>query len=155
MDNSLLKDQLSRTMYGEAWHGPAVLEALEGIFVQQAINKPIADGHSVWEIILHLTAWQEIVATLLRGQATSPTPEQEWPIVPEPTNVAWQTTKTHLLESHQALLKLIETLTPAQLVEPIPGRPPGQEKSKLFLLLGLVQHNVYHAGQIVLLKKML
>lgn len=55
-------DQLNRAFEGEAWHGPAVMDILEGITAQQAAARPFNGTHSIWEIVLHIAAWERPVA---------------------------------------------------------------------------------------------
>jgi len=49
-----LEEQLERALEGEAWHGPSLLEVLEGVSAHQAAAHPIAGAHSIWELVLHL-----------------------------------------------------------------------------------------------------
>ena len=84
-----LEDQLRRAMEGEAWHGPAVLELLEGVSAGQAAARPIAGAHTIWEIVLHLSATYRLVLRRLGGDATPLRAEEDWPPEPAPTPERW------------------------------------------------------------------
>jgi hypothetical protein len=62
-----LEDQLRRSFEGDAWHGPAVLEVLAGVDAGQAAARPIADGHCIWELVLHLAGTYRLVLRRLGG----------------------------------------------------------------------------------------
>ncbi len=63
-----IADQLKRAFEGEAWHGPAVMEILEGITAQQAANRPSRAVHNIWEIVLHIAAWERAGVRRLQGE---------------------------------------------------------------------------------------
>src|SRR5215510_2314396 len=76
-----LEDQLRRAFAGEAWHGPSVLEALDGVTAEQAAAHPIAGAHSIAELVFHLAATYRLVLRRLRGDGRQLTPEEDWPAV--------------------------------------------------------------------------
>jgi uncharacterized damage-inducible protein DinB len=156
-----LADHIERTVTGPMWHGPALLELLKGVACDQALARPLPDGHTIWEIVLHVTAWCDIARQRLEGQATGdPTPQQDWPAVPgalpgagaassiDPAS-EWRRAVERLAESHRGLAadtRLLEDERLAALV-------PGLEYTVSVLLRGIVEHGTYHGGQIALLKK--
>lgn len=75
-------DQLNRAFEGEAWHGPAVVEILEGITAPQAAARPLHGAHSIWEITLHIAAWERAVLRRLHGERAELLTEEDWPAVP-------------------------------------------------------------------------
>src|SRR6266446_3957177 len=85
-----LEDQLRRSMEGEAWHGPSVREALDGIKAGDAAHHPIPGAHSCWELVLHLCGSYQLVLRWLDGNAAPFLPQEDWPAVPAPTNKNWQ-----------------------------------------------------------------
>ena len=144
-----IADQLRRTMEGEAWHGPAVRELLQGVSATQAAARPVTGGHSIWQVVLHVGAWTDAVRRRLQGDPARLTPAEDWPAVPAPTEQAWTAALGHLARTQQALLDELEKVSPERLDQPIiPGMP-----SIYITLHGLAQHHAYHAGQIALLKK--
>src|SRR4051794_33832333 len=86
---SRIEDQLRRAMEGGAWHGPAVLELLAGVAAEQASARPLPGVRSIWEIVLHLGGAYRLVLRRLRGDATPLAPEEDWPVMPEPTAGNW------------------------------------------------------------------
>ncbi len=144
-----IEDQLRKSFEGEAWHGPSVLEALENVTAEKAAGRPFAQAHSIWEIVLHITATQTLVLRRLQGDSTSLSPEQDWPSVPNTSEDSWVSTLTALKRSHSELSQAVSKVSDSVLDrEILPGY-----SSFYVTLHGVVQHNVYHAGQIALLKK--
>jgi uncharacterized damage-inducible protein DinB len=146
-----IADQMRRAFVGEAWHGPAVLELLEGLGPQQACARPLSSAHSIWEIVLHMAAWKEVVVRRLAGQAVELTAEQDWPLVLENSEAEWVKTLEGLKRAHNELERALAALPEARLTE----RVPGKDYDVYFMLHGVVQHDLYHAGQIAVLKKSL
>ena len=144
-----IEDQLKRSFQGEAWHGPSVLEALEKVPAEKATARPLARAHTIGEIVLHMIATYRLVLRRLKGDATPLSPAEDWPSVDDLSEQAWQSTLTRLKRSHSELLQALSLASDTQLDEAI---LPGYS-SRYVTLHGLVQHNLYHAGQIVLLKK--
>jgi uncharacterized damage-inducible protein DinB len=147
----LIKDQLEKAFYGGAWHGPSVMEALENISAEQAASKLIKNAHSIWEIALHINAWQLCTQKRLSGEKYEPSPEEDWPEVKNDSQSSWESTISNLKESMANLIEFLSKQDENILNENIAGK----NYTSYFLLHGLVQHDVYHAGQIVILKKAL
>lgn len=147
-----IADQLRRSFHGEAWHGPAVLELLADVSAPQAAAHPIPRAHSIWELVLHIGAWENAARRWLAHEiSTLPhlDGENDWPPVPDANPAAWKSAVASLTASHDQLVQLVAALSDERLKENVAGR----EYSAYFLLHGLAQHNLYHAGQIALLKK--
>jgi len=64
---------------GEAWHGPAVKEALAGVGAAQAAARPIARAHTIWEIASHIAAWENVVLRRLAGERVELSDAEDWP----------------------------------------------------------------------------
>jgi uncharacterized damage-inducible protein DinB len=156
-----LADHIERTLTGPMWHGPALLEALKGVSSDQALARPLPDAHTIWELVLHITAWCDIARQRLKGQAIGdPAPEQDWPplpsALPETGAVSsadraseWRRAVEQLAESHRALAADTRLLEDEQLTTLVPGL----DYTVSVLLRGIVEHGTYHGGQIALLKK--
>jgi uncharacterized damage-inducible protein DinB len=145
-----IADQLRRAHEGEAWHGPSLQELLAGVKAAQAAARPVAAAHSIWEIVRHIGVWEGVGRRRLCGEVIGDLPpEQDWPAVTETSESAWQKVLQDLEDGHQQLQQTMARLTDRQLLEPIPGR----NHTVYFMLHGLVQHALYHAGQIAVLKK--
>ena len=87
---SRIADQLKRAFEGDAWHGPAVLEVLEGVSARPAAAKPIPGAHSIWEIVLHIAAWDGAIRRRMEGQALQLSDEQDFPPVKDTSDAAWR-----------------------------------------------------------------
>jgi uncharacterized damage-inducible protein DinB len=151
-------DELQREHDGDPWHGSPLLSILDGISAAQAASKPIADGHSIWELVLHMTGWKlEVAKRVTGGSATDPA-GGDWPEIGDPTPTRWKAAREALAGAHRTLIDTIKSLPESKLYEPTNdprNRPLGTGVSHYVLLHGIVQHDVYHAGQIALLKKSL
>jgi uncharacterized damage-inducible protein DinB len=147
---SRITDQLQRTVEGNAWHGPAVLEVLQEVTTEQALKKPIAAAHNIWEIVLHITAWHLAVTQRLEGYQVELSKEEDWPpINNNGVKSSWNSAVNLLTESYKNLLNKVSSLSDSDLNRTVPGR----DHSVYFLLHGIIQHDLYHAGQIAILRK--
>ncbi|MCI0338461.1 MAG: DinB family protein [Acidobacteria bacterium] len=145
-----LNSQLKRAYQGVAWHGPSLRELLEGLTAQQAASKPIPNAHSIWELVNHIIAWEQIVRQRLEGEPVTEIPDiVNFPPVNETSEAAWQATLQMLEASNKELRESIKQIDDAQLEQ----TAPGTDYSNYFMLHGVIQHDLYHAGQIALLKK--
>lgn len=146
---SRISDQLRRAFYGEAWHGPSVMELLKDVAAAQAAAHPVAGAHSIWEIVHHITAWKGAVVRRLQGEAVELKGEQDWPPVKDASQASWQKSLAALEQAHQLLEKMVAALNDERLAGPVPNR----DHNVYFMLHGVIQHDLYHAGQIAVLKK--
>ena len=145
-----ISDQLRRAHSGEAWHGPSLEEVLEGVTAEAGAKKPIAGGHSIWEIVLHIGVWESVARRRLSGEVVrNVPPEQDWPPVTDTTPEAWQNALEQLRSGCELLQQAISRITDRQLEAEVPG----MGYNAYVMLHGAVQHATYHAGQIGLLKK--
>ena len=143
-------DQLHRAYHGNAWHGPALRELLAGMSSRTAARRPIAGAHTIWEIVLHISRWEDVVRRRLAGEhIVSLPPQEDWPLPGNTTPAAWRKTLRDLRRSNSALVIAIRRF-PARRLN---GLVPGKKHSFEHMLHGVVQHDLYHAGQIALLKK--
>jgi uncharacterized damage-inducible protein DinB len=144
-----LARHIERTVSGPMWHGPALADVLAGVAAGRARQRPIAGAHSIWEIVLHITAWCDIARQRIRGEATGdPTPEQDWPPVSD-ADADWPRDVERLHDSHRRLAADAGDLDDDRLDALVPGL----DYSIAVLLRGIVEHGTYHGGQIALLKK--
>jgi uncharacterized damage-inducible protein DinB len=144
-----ITDQLERAFEGEAWHGPSVLEIIEGISSQQAAARPLDGIHSIWEIVLHIAAWERAVLSRLNGDRAQLPTEEDWPMIAATSDEAWKQTRQALKQGHDDLRSTIAGLDESRLDQPII-----EGLASVYVTLhGIVQHDLYHAGQIAILKK--
>jgi uncharacterized damage-inducible protein DinB len=146
-----IQAELQRAFAGEAWHGPAVLELLKDVSAEQAAAHPIAGAHSIWELVLHIAAWERAGQRRLEVDRAELTDDENFPAINDTSEAAWQDTIEALKAGHQQLLEAINRLDDARLDEPIRDGM----RSVYITLHGVIQHDLYHAGQIAILKKAL
>jgi uncharacterized damage-inducible protein DinB len=145
-----IKSQLRRAFEGEAWHGPSVMELLKDVTAEQAAAHPIAGAHSIWELALHIATWEAFVRRrIVEVAALDPTDDENFPTVQDTSEEAWRRAVEEIKLAHAALLETVAGLEESTLSEIVPGKP----YSVYFMLHGVIQHDLYHAGQIALLKK--
>ena len=145
-----LAEQHRRALEGHGWHGPALLEVLRGVTAKRAASRAIRKAHSIWEIVLHIEAWDRVVLGRLTGNPIELSDEENWPDVRDVSSAAWKRTIESMKSTHARLNRAIAKLTPARLDA---GYGP-RKRYKIFRLVhGVVHHELYHAGQIAILKK--
>jgi uncharacterized damage-inducible protein DinB len=140
-------EQLKQVHDGEAWHGPSVAEALEGVSAAGAARRPIGAAHSIAEIVHHVRVNDELVRTRVTGESRGD--DADWPTQTETGDAAWRAAIDKLKATQRALREAVSKLPEARLHESMPGK----SHSYWYELLGVLHHDAYHAGQISLLKK--
>ena len=153
-----LLDQFRRAYNGSSWAGPSLTDTLRGLTAAQAAARPLPAAHSIWEILLHLETWLRIVRQRVEeNKLLGVTDAENWPSLPtEPDEAAWQQAQARVGEAHEQLLARLSKLHDDDLARelaPNPEYAAGTPGSYYVLLHGLVQHNLYHTGQIALLRK--
>ena len=149
-ESQRIANQLARSFDGTAWVGPNLTSILSGVSTQAAVSRPIANAHTILEIVLHMTAWNRVVRQRLAGRYVgSLLPERDFPAVKDSDPNSW-TRAVAELERQVVLLKdAIESTDDARLEE----LTPEATYTVYEMLHGVIQHNLYHGGQIVLLAK--
>ena len=144
-------DQLKRVQEGPAWHGPPLKELLSGVSAPKAAARPAGGAHSIWELVNHMAVWDAVAIERLRGE----NPQiaigdvRDWPPVTDASEAAWQAAIAHLYAGHQRLRDAVAAFPEARL----DAISPTGRYTFYAEIHGVVQHAVYHAGQIALLKK--
>ena len=145
----MVVNELKRSFEGEAWHGPALMEILDGIDAETAATRPLAKAHCIWELVLHIAAWEDVVTRRIQGETCTLTDEENFGRVERVSDSAWQQAVKNLRDKHVRLLETVSALPESRLHDQVPGK----DYHLLFMLLGTVQHAAYHGGQIALLKR--
>ena len=146
-----IREQLRRAMEGGAWHGPAVEEVVAELTAERAATRPPGGVHSPWEVVLHVTAWLDVARRRLQGEDFVPTDAEDWPAVEEVTEKAWTAARRSLSQAHASLQETLGTLGDGDLERGVAG----QDYDGYVLAHGVIQHALYHAGQLALLMRML
>jgi uncharacterized damage-inducible protein DinB len=148
-EGARIADQLRRAFDGSAWHGPALLELLEDVDAATAAARPLAKVRSIWELVLHIAVWDGAGLRRLSGEKYQPTGLANFPSVSKPTEAAWRKAVAHAKRTHEILVKTVAGLSDSRLGD----RVPGKRYDFYHMLHGIAQHELYHAGQIAILKK--
>jgi len=141
-------DQLNRAYGGEAWHGPALSELLEDVTEDEARSHPVDGLHSIIELVDHIRVTMDLVSTRLAGTPKELTTEEDWADL---TKTSWAAALEELDHAESRVCDAVARLKPEDLDTIVVGR----SYTTYVMLHGLVQHNLYHAGQIAILKKVL
>lgn len=149
-----IADQLRRAFAGDAWHGSSLSELLADVNNTQANSRPLAAGHSIWELTLHIGTWLGHAHASMKGVpmpqfVENMPPEQNWPAIKDSGPAAWKQTVNSTLRGGEELASAIENFGDERLGETVPGR----DYAFYNLFHGIVQHSIYHGGQIAILKK--
>ncbi len=137
---------------GIGWHGPSVQRIVEDIGFETASLRPEA-GHTIWALVLHIAVWDEICARRLAGEVIAITTGDpgDWPDVGERTEAAWRTARDRLHAAQIGLIEIVKRLEPEALLE----KTAGCGWTNHTMIHGTLHHDLYHAGQIAMLRRQL
>lgn len=148
--------EMRETQQGDPWYGGARATILQGVSARAASSHPIASAHSIWELVLHMTAWTREVHRRLAGAEPGEPQDGDWPRVTDTSEAAWQRACADLDKAHADIMAAIAAMPQAQWTAPV-GKsrdaPLGTGVDIAGMLVGLAQHDAYHTGQIGILKK--
>jgi len=147
-------DQMDRAFSGDAWHGPSLMSLLDGLSAEDASKHAVHGAHSIWELVHHLAAWNAIVRQRLQGESVDVTAERDWPPVWEVNEKTWKRALENLSDSRSRLRAVVAGIQDDQL-DLMDQKTSGPNTSRYVVLHGVIQHDLYHAGQIAVLKKAL
>jgi len=150
-ETARISDQARRAFAGKAWHGPSLKFLLRGVTAQQAAARPMPGAHTIWELVTHMTFWETQVNRRLNDLPDRPTEKLNFPAMAEATEENWNATLNELRRSNEDFRRVLSKLDPSRLDQKIPEG----NKTIYVEVHGVIQHHLYHAGQIALLKKVL
>jgi len=148
-ESERLAGELDKALNGEAWHGPSFREALEGVDRATAVSRPIAQAHSIAEIVMHTATWHDVVRRRLGGEHPEVSESENWPDGVLADDAAWTRAQERLRDSGRALCEVVRAFPADKLTE----KRPGVDGTWYALISGALQHTIYHAGQVVVLGK--
>lgn len=158
ISGSALATLLRKGYSSDPWHGPATDDLVRDVPFAAAAARPISDAHSIWEIVLHMTAWQREVVRRLGGAEPQDPADGDWPAPPAAGQDAWDRARAELGASLEELAAAVSILSDEDLRELVGSardRALGSGVTRAEMVAGLLQHNAYHSGQIALLRKAL
>jgi len=137
----------------KAWHGTNLRGSIRGLSAREAAWRPGPGRHNIWEIVVHCAYWKYIVRRRILGEkkGSFPLVGSNWfQRSANLTEQAWKEDVRLLELCHRSMLDAVTQLTPGDL----PRKPKGSKVSNLAIIVGIASHDVYHAGQIQLLKRL-
>jgi len=150
----LLLQLIGEAFKNRAWHGTNLRGSIRGLTPQQAAWRPAPDRHNIWEIVVHTAYWKYIIRRRLLGEkkGSFPIPGSNWIKRPvERSEKAWHSDIRLLEEMHRSMYEAISRLHPSDLEK----KPASSRVSNASIIFGIACHDVYHAGQIQLLKRLM
>ena len=153
-ETARIVEELEREHAGDPWHGSSVTDILKGVSATEAAARPLPRVHTIWEIVLHMTAWKNEIRRRLAGAPAGEPEEGDWREAGPATRERWYETLQGLDAAQIALVAAVRDLPEGRLLEPTKDfreRADGTGVSHYVLLHGIVQHDAYHAGQIAML----
>ncbi len=147
VETERIAGQLRLLHDGPSWLGPSLKELVRDIDENRARQRPVHGAHTIWELVLHITAWLRIARERLSAtQIRDAQAAENWP----PMGSSWRDALSLLDAETDALEQAILNFPDKRLQEQAPA---GEAQTFYVLLHGVIQHSAYHAGQIALLKK--
>ncbi|HTJ51028.1 MAG TPA: DinB family protein [Cyclobacteriaceae bacterium] len=139
---------LQKSYEHDPWHGPSIKDILEGITEEQSLRH-LPNTHSICELVAHMIVWREFVSLKLQGDKDfKMTDDLNFPIRND-----WNEVLKELEKSQKNLVALLKQFPETRLRETVPSVT--NQYTFYTLLHGLIHHDIYHAGQISLIKKVL
>jgi hypothetical protein len=150
---SLLLRDLDQSYDHKSWHGPVLRGALRGISAEQAAWRPAPSRHNIWELAVHAAYWKySVLRRLLHDEIRFPHKGSNWFPRPEgeASERAWKADLVVLADMHRQLRAAVAALRD----EDLERIPEGSMTRIVDLVMGVARHDIYHAGQIQLLKRL-
>jgi uncharacterized damage-inducible protein DinB len=154
-DVDRLRSEVTSTLAGDPWYGSPVLHILNGIGATAAAAYPIEGAHSIWELVLHMTSWTRETTRRVKGGGQSLPADGDYPLVQDHSAAAWDRAVSELRAAHEELASSLTQIDDAELGRQVGTQvdADGQPVTVHRTVIGILQHDAYHAGQIALLKK--
>jgi hypothetical protein len=134
-----------------SWHGTALKGAVRGITVKEALWRPGHGRHNIWELVLHMAYWKYAVSRRISGveRGSFPREGSDWIPVTDPSDQAWKADIRLLYDQHAALLGAVKRLPASRL-----NHRNGSKWTPAEQIAGAAAHDLYHTGQLQLIKKL-
>lgn len=146
-----IADQLRRAFSGEAWHGPSLRELLAGVSARQACSRPLPSGHNIWELVLHIDVYNRGALEAAQGGVMPRIyrTDLDWAVVAGGSDGDWNNLTEQFFRTAEQLTNAMAGFADSRLKDTVPGR----EYDFYRLFHGVVQHSLFHGGQIAMLKR--
>jgi len=138
-----------QVLNGDAWHGDAMWQILHGISPKAAAARPLPTAHTIWEIVTHMIFWEDVAARRLAGERAGLVEERNFPPMPAATEENWHRVLDELRASNRSFREALARFDAAKLGDlSAAGKRTFYDEAN-----GVIEHHIYHLGQIALLKK--
>lgn len=149
--------ELEKAVNGDPWYGASLKKILSDVSCEQAVIKHTENIHSIAEITHHVCGWIEEVLSRIEGNESKDPARGDWKEINDLNEAEWNDLKYSLFTAHSNLISRVKIFPFTKFEEHV-----GKEKIKELgtgisyreMLVGLMEHNIYHGGQIALLKKL-
>lgn len=149
-----IKHSFKMIYNGAPWHGTSLLDLLKGVDYLQASQRVFPNSHSIWELVQHIYNWREFAIKKMENEAGFDiviNSESDWTNLQIPIEASWQKLLSDLVENQKVILEILDGWLDEQLDDQVPGK----DYNYYTLLHGIIKHDIYHAGQIAMTRKML
>jgi uncharacterized damage-inducible protein DinB len=134
---------------GDAWIDVTIVGTLKNVNSGQAFSRPIANLNTIWEIVNHLISWRETVLKRMKGEIVEEPEKNFFETVKNNSEDAWSSTLKRFEESQQMWMEFLSKFNNQDM-----GKFYVQSKYTYYdMIHGILQHDTYHLGQVVMLKK--
>lgn len=152
---AVLIRSLDQAFDHNSWHGTNLKGSIRGINCEIASWRPLPSRHNIWETVIHAAYWKYVVRRRLLSEARGSFPLEgsNWfrrPLSANAGEKEWKRDRLLLVDTHKSLRAAVANFASRQLYE----TPAGSKVSNIDLIMGIVAHDLYHAGQIQLLKRL-
>ncbi|MHC5037912.1 MAG: DinB family protein [Planctomycetota bacterium] len=148
------KEALIGAFDGRNWYGPPLKSILEGIDAEEAAREILPGIASIWKLVNHITGWMREAERALSGKPLSPPQEWDWKEIESTSQEAWTSALGDLVSTHHQLLEALGNFPEDRLQEEVTDGKGTSLGFRFDLMLnGIIQHNVYHSAQIMLMKR--
>lgn len=154
LEKDLFRNILEEAYFKKAWHGPNLHSALSGVSAEDALKRPAKERHNIYEVTVHAAYWVYRVLRWITKDKETRFPFKGTNFFESPNTLSeneWKKVRKILNEFHDKLYNLILDIDSKE----IKARSEKDRQKIRRLLIGIAMHDVYHAGQIQLIKKLI
>jgi uncharacterized damage-inducible protein DinB len=151
-----LETSLQSILAHEPWYGPATYDIIDGISFEAAYEKPPGSVHNIAGILMHMLGWTQEATERMHGKEAGDPTGGDWPDPGQPDEQRWQHLINDFKLANVTLAGVIQNFPAEKWAAPINDKrysDTGEGVSYQELIEGLIQHHIYHSGQIALLNR--
>ena len=145
-------DKLEEVYQGDPWYGNAIKKDIDKVDPRLVFHKPLAQAHCIAELLAHMISWRELLLFKLQEDAAFAVKQEtsfDWSRFDPNPETAWHTLTKTLDDNQRKIIALLQSADDGLLDQKVPDRI----YTFRYLIEGIIEHDVYHQAQIVLLAK--